>query len=199
MFIALEGIDGSGKSTLAHALAERLKEHFGAESVVLTREPTDQSAWGRRLRDSARVGRLSREEEIEHFHKDRLHHLETVVKPALAAGKIVVTDRYVDSLLAYQARDPKDADRLYATMERELVVPDLVLLLEISPRAALARIGEKREGRTSFEQTTTLKRAAEIYASRVGARYHRLDATQAPKAVLDQALAAVDAKLKHAS
>lgn len=190
MFITVEGIDGSGKSTLARSLAAKLAERFGADRVVLTREPTDQSPWGRRLRQSEKSGRLSREDEIEHFHQDRLHHLETLVKPALAAGKIVVCDRYVDSLLAYQARDAADADRLYAAMVDEILVPDLVLLLEVPVTLAFERIGAARAGATSFERGDTLKRAAAIYASRKGARYHRLDAAKAPETVLEEAFAA---------
>jgi len=191
MFITVEGIDGSGKSTLARALSEKLSERFGANRAVLTREPTDQSPWGRRLRQSEQSGRLSRDDEIEHFHQDRLHHLETVVKPALAAGKIVVCDRYVDSLLAYQARGPADADRLYATMSQEILEPDLVLLLEVPVELALARIDAARGGTTSFEREETLRRAAAIYVSRNGVRYHRLDASKPPEAVLAQALAVV--------
>ena len=152
MFVTVEGIDGSGKSTLARALAVRLGEHFGRERIVLTREPTDQSSWGQRLRQSEREGRLSRDEEIEHFHLDRLHHLESVVKPTLAAGKIVVCDRYVDSMLAYQARDAPDADRLYARVSKDILVPDLVLLLELPVPVAMERIGAERAGVTSFER-----------------------------------------------
>jgi dTMP kinase len=192
MFITVEGIDGSGKSTLARALAERL----GRERVVLTREPTDESEWGRRLRRTERAGRLSREDEIEHFHRDRLQHLANVVRPALAASKIVICDRYVDSMLAYQARDPGDADRLLAKTAGGIIEPDLVLLLELPVETALERIGGAREARTSFEREATLRRAASIYASRRGARYCRLDATKTAAALLAEALAIVDARLK---
>jgi len=197
MFITVEGIDGSGKSTLARALAERLAQRLGADRVVLTREPTDTSEWGRRLRRSEQEGRLSREEEIAHFHKDRLHHLAAVVKPALAAGKIVISDRYVDSMLAYQARDPADADRLLASMASEILEPDLVLLLELPVTTALERIGGAREARTSFEREETLKRAAAIYASRKGARYHRLGAAKGAADLLADAVAVVEERLKQ--
>jgi dTMP kinase len=190
MFITIEGIDGSGKSTLARALVERL----GSERAVLTREPTDESEWGRRLRRSER--RLAREDEIEHFHRDRLHHLANVVRPALAAGKIVICDRYVDSMLAYQARDPLDADRLLAERAGEIIEPDLVLLLEVPVETALERIGGAREARTSFEREATLRCAAAIYASRRGTRYCRLDATKPAAELLAEALAIVDARLK---
>jgi dTMP kinase len=196
MFIALEGIDGSGKSTLARALAERLAARLGRERVILTREPTDDSEWGRRLRRSEGAGRLAREDEIEHFHRDRVHHLANVVRPALAAGKIVICDRYVDSMLAYQARDPADADRLLAQRAGEIIVPDLVLILELPVETALTRIGGAREARTSFEREETLRRAASIYASRCGARYSRLDATKPAAELLEEAFALIGARLK---
>lgn len=197
MFITVEGIDGSGKSTLARALAERLARRLGPDRVVLTREPTDRSEWGRRLRRSEQEGRLPREEEIAYFHKDRLHHLKTVVEPALAAGNLVISDRYVDSMLAYQARDPADADRLLAAMASEILEPDLILLLELPVTVALERIGGARETRTSFEREETLKRAAAIYASRRGARYHRLDAAKGAADLLAEALAVVEERLRQ--
>ena len=188
MFITIEGIDGTGKSSLAKALAERL----GQSRVLLTREPTDASPWGRRLREAATQGRLSHEEEIDHFHRDRLHHLESVIKPALAAGKIVISDRYVDSTLAYQAASPQDADRLYAQMTGDLLEPDIVLILECPVRLALKRIGKGRSAHSRFELEETLNRAAQIYKSRPGARYHHIDASRPFRDVLAAALAAIE-------
>ena len=196
MFVTVEGIDGSGKSTLAKALAEALRVRLGADRVVLTHEPTDQSPWGRRLRQSFADERLSREDEIEHFHQDRLHHLTSVIEPALAKRQVVICDRYVDSLLAYQARDPADADTLYTRMAAEILEPDLVLILQLPVEAAIERIGANRTELTSFERDETLKRAAAIYASRKGARYHRIDARLAPDQVLKQAVSAVLSAMK---
>ncbi len=199
MFVTVEGIDGSGKSTLARSLASALGEKLGAGRVVLTREPTEETEWGRRLRRSEQEGRLPRDEEINHYHQDRLHHLETLVKPALKAGKIVVSDRYVDSLLAYQATDVADADRLYARLSPELLEPDLTLMLELPVAVAAKRIAASRKGgANSFEREETLKRAAAIYASRKGARYHRLDADQPADALVRQALDIVMARLAAA-
>ena len=174
MFVVVEGIDGSGKSTLAKALAERL----GPDRVVLTREPTDLSPWGKKLRQAALKGRLSREDEIEHFHRDRVHHLETLIRPALRQGKIVITDRYVDSTLAYQARDVADAETLFARMAGELDTPDLVIVLDLPVETALKRIGKGRGAKTQFELKETLERARKIYDSRQGAHYRHLDASR---------------------
>ena len=192
MFVVIEGIDGSGKSTLAKALAERL----GAGRVVLTREPTDQSTWGRRLREAAIKGRLNREDEIEHFHRDRVHHLEALIRPALKAGKIVITDRYVDSTLAYQATDLADADKLFARMAPELDVPDLVIVLDLPVETALQRIGKGRGEKTQFELKETLERAKAFYDSRNGARYHHLDATKPFEQVVAAALKLIESAPK---
>src|SRR5690606_2332713 len=100
-FISLEGIDGSGKSTLIHLLARWLQAR--GRSVVITREPGG-TALGARLRkllleDELAVTPLA---EALLMAADRAQHVAEVIRPALAAGKVVITDRYVDSSLAYQ-------------------------------------------------------------------------------------------------
>ena len=126
MFIAVDGIDGSGKSTLVRGIAAVL----APLDPLTTKEPTDASFWGRRLRTSAREGRLPRSTEIEYFHKDRLHHIATVIRPALERGRIVITDRYVDSTLAFQAASADEADRLYETyLGTEILRPDITMIL----------------------------------------------------------------------
>lgn len=187
IFIAIDGIDGSGKTTLAQALAALLAE----ESVVLTREPTSESEWGRRLRDSASTGRLSRDEEIALFHLDRLHHLRTVIGPALAEGRIVISDRYVDSTLAFQAADPAEADTLYERFCPEIRIPDVTFLLDCPLDAALSRREARRQVATTFETAGTLCRAATIYESRQRPDVVHLDAGAPPQAVRDQAVRAL--------
>lgn len=187
MFIVIEGIDGTGKSTLSRRLAVAL----GTQRTLLTREPTDESPWGRRLRRSETEGRLGKAEELDHFHKDRLHHLDTLIKPALAEGRIVLCDRYLDSTLAYQCAGPEEAQKLYEQMAPDLLLPDLVILLDCPVELALERIGAGRDHRTSFEHTETLSRAREIYLSRLGDRYERIDASRGADAVFEAALGAI--------
>ena len=99
LLIVIEGIDGTGKSTHARRLAEWM-EMKGRHPVV-SREPTDRP-WGRKLRDSAASGRLSPQEELDCFLRDRSQHVEELIAPSLAAGRDVILDRYYFSTMAYQ-------------------------------------------------------------------------------------------------
>ncbi|HUN51926.1 MAG TPA: dTMP kinase [Candidatus Sulfotelmatobacter sp.] len=189
MFIAVDGIDGSGKTTLVAALAAWLRPL----DPVATKEPTGSSEWGRRLRDSAVSGRLPKATEIEYFHRDRLQHLADVIRPALAAGRPVITDRYIDSLLAFQAEDLAEAERLYARFAGAILLPDVTFILDCPVATGLSRIARNRDGRSTFETDAFLERARRIYQSRQGGRYVHLDATRSADAVLNQARAALQA------
>src|SRR5689334_21201910 len=89
--IAIEGIDGAGKSTQAHHVQCALQDR--KQRVIRTKEPTT-GYFGQMLRDSALTGRLSIEEEVETFIKDRKQHVEEKINPALQEGMIVIVDRY---------------------------------------------------------------------------------------------------------
>ncbi|MFE7075706.1 dTMP kinase [Streptomyces sp. NPDC057620] len=144
-FIALEGGDGAGKSTQAEALAEwiRAKGH----EVVVTREP-GATPVGKRLRsillDVSSAG-LSHRAEALLYAADRAEHVDTVVRPALERGAVVVSDRYIDSSVAYQGagRDlsPTEVSRInrWAT---DGLVPHLTVLLDVAPETARERFTE---------------------------------------------------------
>ena len=141
LFISFEGIDGSGKSTQARRLAERLKE-MGRE-VVLTREPGGSPGGEeiRRLVLTGDRGRWSPETEILLFTASRRDHLEKTIRPALARGAIVVTDRFADSTRLYQGATRGDlrgvVDKLH-----DLVIgtePDLTVVINMPPETALGR------------------------------------------------------------
>ncbi|GAA4797517.1 dTMP kinase [Streptomyces ziwulingensis] len=144
-FIALEGGDGAGKSTQAEALAEwiRAKGH----EVVLTREP-GATPVGKRLRsillDVSSAG-LSHRAEALLYAADRAEHVDTVVRPALERGAIVISDRYIDSSVAYQGagRDlsPTEIARINRWATHGLV-PHLTVLLDVAPEAARERFTE---------------------------------------------------------
>ena len=141
LFISFEGIDGSGKSTQARRLAERLRG-MGHE-VVLTREPGGSPGGEeiRRLVLTGDRGRWSPETEILLFTASRRDHLEKTIRPALARGAIVVTDRFADSTRLYQGATRGDlrgvVDKLH-----DLVIgtePDLTVVIDMAPETALGR------------------------------------------------------------
>ena len=173
LLIAFEGIDGCGKSSHLRKLAAFLRER-GLE-VVETREPTD-GPYGRRIRELfTRRDEVSREEELELFLADRREHVAQCIEPGLAAGKIVLTDRYYFSTAAYQGAAGLDVDEILAK-NRFAPDPDLVLLLEIAPEEGLRRIRERRgEIPNDFEQLDSLRRAAAIFASFDSSRICRID------------------------
>lgn len=159
--IVFEGIDGTGKSTHISHLRKYLEER-GLE-VVQSFEPT-RGQWGRMLRDSAVTGRLSIEEEVNLFLKDRREHVETLVAPALARGAWVLLDRYYPSMMAYQGARGVDPAVIRAANEEFAPVPDAVVWLDIPVSVALERIGARGE-RDAFETEAGLTACRSVFAS----------------------------------
>jgi dTMP kinase len=150
LFVSFEGIDGSGKSTQAHLLADTLRAE--GHDVVLTREPGG-SPGAEEIRALVLQGdpdRWSAETEILLFTAARRDHMERTILPALAAGKIVICDRFADSTRMYQGISRGDlrtlVDDLHALMiGRE---PDLTILIDMDPEAGLSRA----KGRDGIEE-----------------------------------------------
>ena len=135
LFISFEGIDGSGKSTQVTRLAEHLRG-LGRD-VVVTREPGG-SEGAEEIRALVLQGdpdRWSAETEILLFTAARRDHLERLIRPALAAGSIVICDRFADSTRMYQGLSRGDlrstVDKLHELMIG--VEPDLTLLFDMDP------------------------------------------------------------------
>lgn len=197
-FIVFEGIDGSGKSTQARRLAEALGER-GYE-VVLTREPTDRTAAGRRLREIARQGRegLPLEEETRLFMEDRAEHCRDLIAPALEAGKTVVTDRFWYSTAAYQGALGADTEAIAEESRRRFPTPDLVFYLEIDPENALERIRAGRpEGLApAYEKLELLREVSRRYRRLCADHCVRIEATlpenEIAARVLEAALPAIE-------
>jgi len=163
LLIAFEGIDGTGKSTQIPLLADYLRAK-GYE-VVETREPTD-GPYGRKIRHLY-VNRQSSspKEELELFVQDRRQHVEEVIAPALAEGKIVLTDRYYFSTAAYQGAAGMDPNAIFAANDFA-PRPDLVLLLVMEPEESVRRIEQLRgEQLNDFEQVEQLRKVAELFAT----------------------------------
>lgn len=142
LFIALEGGDGAGKSTQARLLRAWL-EGLG-HTVVMTREPGG-TEFGRTVRELVlHGGHVAPRAEALLFAADRAHHVETLVRPALARGDVVITDRYMDSSIAYQGagRDlGVDEVRELNVWATGGLVPALTVLIDLSAAVGRARRG----------------------------------------------------------
>lgn len=174
-FIALEGIDGTGKSTQLGLLADYLRSQ-GCD-VVETREPTD-GPYGRKIRQLyMKRESCSLEEELDLFIRDRKQHVSTVIEPALAAGKVVLTDRYYFSTAAYQGAAGLDPDRIFAA-NSFAPEPDKVLLLTLDPEVGVHRIKQLRgETLNDFEQLEQLHHVATLFTSFTQDCITRIDAS----------------------
>ena len=146
VFVCFEGGEGAGKSTQARALAAALDER--GYRTLLTFEPGDTTV-GKELRrivlDPA-TGELSHRTEVLLYAADKAEHVDTVVMPALQRGEVVITDRYVDSMLAYQGAGRRleiaDVDRVARWATRD-VRPHLTVVLDLDPEHGLGRFDER--------------------------------------------------------
>lgn len=207
MFITIEGVEGAGKSTQAGMLAAWL-EHRGLE-VVLTREPGG-TVVGERIRaillDPDLDGLASMSELLLVFAA-RAQHLEQVIRPALAAGKLVVCDRFTDATYAYQGAGRRLGEAPIAELEtlvQGTLRPDLTLLLDMEVDAAMARLDGRGGGPDRFEREAraffeTIRAAYLDRAARAPERYAIIDASASQEAVARAITAQVDACLREAS
>ncbi len=150
LFVSFEGIDGSGKSTQARLLADTLRAE--GHDVVLTREPGG-SPGAEEIRALVLQGdpdRWSAETEILLFTAARRDHMERTILPALAAGKIVICDRFADSTRMYQGISRGDLRTLVDDLHDLMIgrEPDLTILIDMDPEAGLARA----KGRDGIEE-----------------------------------------------
>ncbi|WP_240152003.1 dTMP kinase [Streptomyces mobaraensis] len=187
-FLVFDGGDGAGKSTQVQAIAEWIRSK--GHEVVVTREP-GATAIGKRLRaillDVASAGLSDRAEALL-YAADRAEHINAVVRPALERGAVVISDRYIDSSVAYQGagRDlsPTEIARInrWAT---EGLVPHLTVLLDVSPETARERFTEAPDRLESepAEFHERVRKGFLALAAADPARYLVVDAGQEPEAV----------------
>ncbi|WP_297071539.1 dTMP kinase [Thermococcus sp.] len=162
IFIVMEGIDGAGKSTQAKLLAKWFEKKGYA--TVLTKEPTD-TAFGKLIRRLVLTGgregiidgaRISHEAEALLFAADRAEHVHKLIKPSLKADKVVISDRYFYSSLAYQWARGLDLDWL-VDLNRFAVRPDLAILLDLPVKESMKRING-RSIKTEFDKIAELQK-----------------------------------------
>jgi dTMP kinase len=193
LFVTFEGIDRSGKTTQARMLVDAL-----GDDALGVREPGGTPA-GERVRDLLKDAAvpLGSEAEALLFAAARAEIVDKVIRPALAEGKVVVSDRFLDSSLAYQggARglgvDEVERINRFATGG---LVPDVTFLLAIDPAAAASRAGEsdRFEDEGSALQEAVLDTYSRLMSDDPG-RWRQIDATRTPEEIHAEVLAEVEA------
>ncbi len=185
MLITIEGIDGCGKSSLHEALTFRLNDL----SPVMTREPG--ATW---IGDQVRRAIAEQADPIAEallFVADHAAHLREVVRPALAEGRLVISDRYIDSRFAYQAVSlsgciPDPLGWLSSVHNGWTIIPDLTFLLVLPVETALNRT-QKRGSAEHFEKAEVLLQVQNNYLNRARAepgRFVILDGALSPETIL---------------
>ncbi len=159
-FIVFEGIDGSGKGTQIMMLAEYFKKN--RIEALLTKEHTRDLAVGKLIEKT-----VNRKEKMDPlalqlcFTADRVDHFKNVIEPALDDGKMVISDRYYLSTVAYTDRTKKEL----MMKLNEAVVPraDLTFFIDISPEVAIERLEKSRNKKTIFEKYERLQQSRKNY------------------------------------
>lgn len=187
-FIVFEGIDGAGKTTQIKIVENFLNSTY---DVISTSEPTTVSEYGKRLHESFHTTRLPAEEELECFMKDREHHVQAFIRPALEQGTTILCDRYWFSTYAYQNAYKADGSVRFHDHRSVLIKPNLVLYFAIDPVIALAR----KEKKSTFEENDKyMQQVAEnyelLYQSNV-VNMVKVDATKSVEEVTKACLAAI--------
>jgi len=200
LFISFEGIDGAGKSTHIQAFAEELAKKYPQHEIVLTREPGG-TALGEKLREILLHHPMHLETEALLMFAARREHLATVIEPALAAGKIVISDRFTDASFAYQGGGRGlDLAKLYelevwvqmrlsqdGAGRRYVLQPDLTFLFDLPSQTAESRRSAARDP-DKFEQLNTdfFEKVRLEYLRRAqddAARFHLIDASQSKEVI----------------
>ena len=190
-FVVLEGPEGSGKSTLIGPLAERLRA--GKIEPLVVREPG-----GTRAAEIARQALLDPEHpvgpvaELFFYLAARADLVQTVIQPALAAGRFVLSDRFALSTEAYQmAGRGLDPDTVRAANQAATlgIQPDLTLILDLPPELGQARqlAGGKRQDRLDRESADFHRRVVEYYLAVKGGGVRHLDGRLPPDQLLQAA------------
>lgn len=195
-FISFEGIDGAGKSTHVDAFRNLMQERYPDKEVVMTREPGG-TAIGEQLRNLLLDAPMNLETEALLMFAARREHISQVIEPALAAGKIVISDRFTDASFAYQGggrglslEKLNDLERwVQGRPDGTLLQPNLTILFDLPGEIAEARRSKVRAP-DKFEKMDLdfFERVRQEYLRRAKVdpkRFHLVDATKTPEAIWD--------------
>jgi dTMP kinase len=187
LLIVFEGIDGAGKATQARLLLGKLRA-IGCE-VVSFREPT-RGKWGRAIKRMAKTaGSLTPKEELDLFVRDRRENVRKNLKPALAAKKVVILDRYYFSTIAYQGAKGIDPVYIRRLNERFAVKPDLVFILDIAAGRGLGRIRKRKRKDLLFERERYLARVRRIFGGFRGRKFVHMEAIRPKEELAEEIFA----------
>ena len=200
LFITFEGGEGAGKSTQIKRLAETLRKR--GLSTLITREPggSPGAEAVRHVLLSGAAEPLGHRMEALLFAAARSDHVEQVIRPAVEAGTIVLSDRFMDSSRVYQGEDTALPEGFLKDLEAVTVngmVPDLTLILDLDPQEGLRRAAARREGPADRYEKETLdlhrrRRAAFLeIAKREPNRCKVINAAQHPDSVANEIMSAV--------
>jgi dTMP kinase len=167
LFITLEGVDGAGKSSHLDWLADWFRQR--GRTVRMTREPGG-TAVGERLREIVLHEAMHPDTEALVMFAARREHIAQVIRPALAAGEVVISDRFTDASFAYQCGGrglPEARLAVLETWVQEDLQPHLTLLFDVPPEVAAARLANAREpDRFEREQADFHRRVRDAYLRR---------------------------------
>ncbi|HNQ03759.1 MAG TPA: dTMP kinase [Thiobacillaceae bacterium] len=180
LFISLEGVDGAGKSSHLDWLGNWFRQR--GHRVRMSREPGGTPV-GERLRDIVLHADMHVETEALIMFAARREHLDRVIRPALAAGEVVISDRFTDASFAYQCGGRGLAEARMQTLEdwvQQGLQPHLTLLFDISPEVAAARLRNVREAdRFERERMDFHVRVRDAYLRRAQAHPRRIQVIDA--------------------
>jgi dTMP kinase len=183
-FISLEGVEGVGKSTNVAFTADAVRR--AGHDVVTTREPGG-TALGEQVREwilNGDHGRLSAEIEALLMFAARARHLDEVIRPALAAGRWVVCDRFTDATIAYQGGGRGASRTLLDALQAEIqqgLEPDLTLLLDAPLEVGASRIGDRKPDHFEREQRPFFERVRAAYLALAAQYPERIKVIDAAK------------------